>query len=558
MIPYLGGDDVTSIVADFGHYSTKIGFAGEDSPRARFRSEVAVQRKAQGQQTTKNNSSDDSCNNRSSDRKGSISSIQYDFMSRPLNFKAETDDGWEPFNPIDPLSGLLRMCDDPDHPSNIMFSSSKRNYSESSRKGSHKSEMINKDINKNNMEIKNNPSFLPPLWTHMMSHGLTTSLLSNSKKLSSTPILIAEKSYNPPSIRQQMTEILFEYMDAPAVFLARDAVLSCYACGRTTGVVVDVGHLGSTVTPVFDGFVEQQGIIRSPIGAAAMDEHVLQRLDKHVVANLGRGKECMPLYQVRSKDKNKRADVFHRLTRLNVATAAREELALTADIGYDAQEHVNSGRRLPKYPYQLPDGTLIDIESEERYNITELFFGRDDGNTHVREEYCFRHNKQSEAAALAAENSVDSIKSTKNGINSNISKETNSTSNQSSSSAPGSANLFSPVPMSSHPLPNIICDSAFLCDRDQQAQLLGNVILSGGGSCSEYFPDRIREEVEGIIHTHTPGWKVKVLAPPIPERSVGAWLGGSILASLGSFNEMWMTKKEYEEVGSALVNRKCP
>ena len=34
--------------------------------------------------------------------------------------------------------------------------------------------------------------------------------------------------------------------------------------------------------------------------------------------------------------------------------------------------------------------------------------------------------------------------------------------------------------------------------------------------------------------------------------------GGSILASLGSFQQMWMSKAEYEEQGSSLVHRKCP
>ena len=38
MIPYLAGDDMGAIVADFGHHTTKMGFAGEDSPRAWFRS----------------------------------------------------------------------------------------------------------------------------------------------------------------------------------------------------------------------------------------------------------------------------------------------------------------------------------------------------------------------------------------------------------------------------------------------------------------------------------------------------------------------------------------
>ena len=87
---------------------------------------------------------------------------------------------------------------------------------------------------------------------------------------------------------------------------------------------------------------------------------------------------------------------------------------------------------------------------------------------------------------------------------------------------------------------------------------MGNVILSGGGACVENLLEHVRDEVEGIIHTHTLGWKVKVLALPIPERSVSAWLARSILASLGSFNEMWMTRKEYEESGSSKVNRKCP
>jgi actin-related protein len=34
--------------------------------------------------------------------------------------------------------------------------------------------------------------------------------------------------------------------------------------------------------------------------------------------------------------------------------------------------------------------------------------------------------------------------------------------------------------------------------------------------------------------------------------------GGSILASLGSFQQMWMSKQEYDEHGPGLVHRKCP
>ena len=42
------------------------------------------------------------------------------------------------------------------------------------------------------------------------------------------------------------------------------------------------------------------------------------------------------------------------------------------------------------------------------------------------------------------------------------------------------------------------------------------------------------------------------------EASSGPFLGGSILASLGSFAEFVVTKAEYEESGVDAVDRKCP
>ena len=69
-----------------------------------------------------------------------------------------------------------------------------------------------------------------------------------------TPVLMAEKPYNSPRARQEMCELIFEKYRAPAFFLSKDAVLSCYACGKTTGLVIDVGASGTTVTPVLDGW----------------------------------------------------------------------------------------------------------------------------------------------------------------------------------------------------------------------------------------------------------------------------------------------------------------
>ena len=49
--------------------------------------------------------------------------------------------------------------------------------------------------------------------------------------------------------------------------------------------------------------------------------------------------------------------------------------------------------------------------------------------------------------------------------------------------------------------------------------------------------------------------KIKVVAPP--ERKYSVWIGGSILASLSTFQQMWITKEEYDEAGPSIVHRKC-
>lgn len=57
---------------------------------------------------------------------------------------------------------------------------------------------------------------------------------------------------------------------------------------------------------------------------------------------------------------------------------------------------------------------------------------------------------------------------------------------------------------------------------------------------------------------HFKSMRLKVIsAPGSSERRFGAWTGGSILSSLGSFQQMWVSKQEYEEGGKAVVQTKC-
>ena len=91
------------------------------------------------------------------------------------------------------------------------------------------------------------------------------------------------------------------------------------------------------------------------------------------------------------------------------------------------------------------------------------------------------------------------------------------------------------------------------CDGDVRKEMIGNVLLTGAGSQFKYFPERLQREVAAIVPS---SFKVKIVCPEKIERRFGVWIGGSILSSLGSFQQMWLSKAEFEELGSSRAERR--
>jgi len=90
------------------------------------------------------------------------------------------------------------------------------------------------------------------------------------------------------------------------------------------------------------------------------------------------------------------------------------------------------------------------------------------------------------------------------------------------------------------------------CDVDIRKDLYGNIVLSGGSTMFPGIPDRMSKEITALAPS---SMKIKVVAPP--ERKYSVWIGGSILASLSTFQQMWIAKSEYDESGPSIVHRKC-
>jgi len=94
--------------------------------------------------------------------------------------------------------------------------------------------------------------------------------------------------------------------------------------------------------------------------------------------------------------------------------------------------------------------------------------------------------------------------------------------------------------------------SIMKCDVDIRKDLYHNIVLSGGTTMFNGIADRMQKEIKALAPERM---TIKIIAPP--ERKYSVWIGGSILSSLSTFEEMWIKKAEYDEAGPGIVHRKC-
>uniref|UniRef100_A0A914H8B6 Actin n=1 Tax=Globodera rostochiensis TaxID=31243 RepID=A0A914H8B6_GLORO len=90
------------------------------------------------------------------------------------------------------------------------------------------------------------------------------------------------------------------------------------------------------------------------------------------------------------------------------------------------------------------------------------------------------------------------------------------------------------------------------CGIEYHKELYANIVLSGGSTMYSGIAKRMKKEITALA---TSTMEVKVIAPP--ERKHSVWIGGSILASLSTFQQMWISKAVYYEFGPSVGHRKC-
>lgn len=113
--------------------------------------------------------------------------------------------------------------------------------------------------------------------------------------------------------------------------------------------------------------------------------------------------------------------------------------------------------------------------------------------------------------------------------------------------------LFQPALMysSSASLPTLLYTALQNSAIDLQPLLLANIVISGGNTMWRGIEQRLAREI--ALRRGAGGQHISAIAT----RQYGAWIGGSVLTSLSTFQQLWVSRAEYDEYGPTVVHAKC-
>jgi actin beta/gamma 1 len=93
---------------------------------------------------------------------------------------------------------------------------------------------------------------------------------------------------------------------------------------------------------------------------------------------------------------------------------------------------------------------------------------------------------------------------------------------------------------------DMLCTVISRVDADIREEICRSIVLAGGSTMFAGFPERVEKDLSEKL----PNTEFHVMAPA--SRRISAWVGGSIIASVETFDQLWISRHEYEESGTAI------
>jgi len=274
--------------------------------------------------------------------------------------------------------------------------------------------------------------------------------------------MLTEAALNPKSNRERSVTTMFETFGVPSFWMAVCPVVSLFAAGRTTGVVLECGDGVTHTAPIYEGYVLPHAILRLDIAGRDLTDRLCHLL----------GEKGLEFTTVAERD---------------VVRKIKEEVCYVA-LDYEESLRVShADEQSCEKSYELPDGQTIDI-GNERFKCPEALF-------------------QPKMLEMDQQGGIH----------------------------------------------NLLFDSIRKCDMDIRRHLFRNIVLAGGTTMVKGVTQRLEEELIKLAPN-----SVSIRISAQKERMYVCWIGASVLAELEDFRKEWITRKEYDEQGAAIIHKRCP